>query len=140
MGNKLIVSNTLGIDVGQARVGIAILSATLPTPLCTVQRAAGKAEKRVIELLSEYKISKIVVGLPLNEDGTESAQCDDVRRFARRIERRTGALIVFIDEYSSSLEAEERLYARGVSRPERAEIDALAAAIILERYLQQGSG
>ena len=128
----------LALDVGDVRVGIALLDTTagVPLPLGAWNRAKGEAEQRIIALCSERSIEHILVGLPLSDDDRENSQCDKVRNFSRRLGMRINAQMEFIDEYLSSEEALQRLREQGNRRPEPGQIDALAAAILLERYLQ----
>ena len=129
----------LSLDVGDVRVGLAIMDEALrlPLPLGVVNRAQGEAERHILALCLERKVTKIVIGLPLSESGSENDQCLKVRNFARRLAQRTQVELQFIDEYYSSEEASERLREQGVSRPEVGRVDALAATIILERYLDR---
>jgi putative holliday junction resolvase len=124
----------LGIDVGTVRVGVAIVNIDggIPFPLGVLQRAQGRAERGLLALIKEHSPEKIVVGLPLNADGTESLQCQDVRGFCRRLSKRTSTPLVFADEYHSSEDALELSRQSGKAR---SEIDDLAACIILQRYL-----
>ena len=90
--------------------------------------------------VSDYACGGVVIGLPLNMDGTPGPRAVWVRRFARELRARLAVPVALQDERLSTIEAEEILRARGVKRLEReAQADALAAALILERY-QRESG
>lgn len=131
----------LALDVGDVRVGVAILDTAVAVPLAigTFSRARGEAERLIIDLCSERSIAHILVGLPLSEDNRENPQCEKVRNFSRRLEKRINVQLEFIDEYLSSEEAMQRLREQGVRKPEVGQIDAQAAVILLERYLLQSS-
>lgn len=130
------MATVLGLDVGMRRVGVAIADTAcpIPQPLCIVERGAQVAERRLLELIAERAASLLVVGLPLDEGGYEGAQCEDIRRFVRRLTRRTPIEVRFVDEYLSSRDAQELLQA-GPSRSRRLEDDA-AAALILQMYFK----
>jgi putative Holliday junction resolvase len=135
----------LALDVGRKRVGVAVGDRTVPPiPLSTLDRAQGRAEAGILRIITERQIERVVVGIPLHEDGRSSPQCEDVRRFIRRLERRApGVAFVEWDEFGSSAEARERLgHSQKFHRKDResGELDATAAAIILEGYLASGSG
>jgi putative transcription antitermination factor YqgF len=136
----------LGLDIGDVRVGIACvdLSHGIPQPIGTFLRANGQAEERILRIIEEQGIATIVAGLPLGEKGERSAQCESVERFCRRISRRKPHILFsYVDEYGSTLEAEERFRAARLGQSRRRSeqarkegvIDALAAATILERFL-----
>jgi putative Holliday junction resolvase len=133
------MASILSLDVGDVRVGLAVMDDTvkLPLPLGFVGRAQGEAERHILTLCQERNVAKIIIGLPLSENGSENDQSLKVRNFARRLAQRTDVELEFIDEYYSSEEALERLREQGVSRPEVGRVDALAATILLERYLDR---
>jgi putative pre-16S rRNA nuclease len=129
-----------GIDFGNRRIGLAVsnpdqLSAY---PVETIERgrslAADLATLRV--RLTALEVRRIVVGLPLNMDGTVGPQARAAQVFARRLEEATGIPVELCDERLSSFEAEERLKAIPVRRSRRKlAIDAIAASVILETWL-----
>jgi putative holliday junction resolvase len=134
------VGAILGIDVGDRRVGIAVADAgqRIAVPLRTVERAQGNAEREILALVAERRVELIVAGLPLGEHDEETPQSERVRQFCRRLSRRSSVEIRFHDEWGSSIDAEQRLLQlRGKrSRIEKAEIDAYAAALILNSFLE----
>ncbi len=139
----------LGVDVGARRVGLAISdpTRTIARPLrtLTVATAAGAAVQvaKEIEGLNREQepLVTIIVGLPSNLDGTPSEQTARVREFARALADQTTLPIVFVDERLTSREAESRLAIRERDWRKRKErLDAAAAAIILQDYLDQQKG
>lgn len=123
------MAGILGIDYGAARVGLATAAAgsTLSTPHGTV------APNAVDAVIAGLEPQVIVIGLPRSLDGEDTAQTDEVRRFAGNL-KVGAAMVVFQDEAGTSSVATDRLKAGG--RPYRREdIDAEAAAIILQDYL-----
>lgn len=141
----------LSIDYGRARIGLAIASgnAKIPQPLGTLQRVNRNEDmRRLRELASEHRVKQIVVGLPLNLDGTRGEMAEEAERFARRVRKQLGVLVEMVDERLTSWEAErllEETQGRFLHRPqkgggrmppERATVDAIAAAVILSDYLE----
>jgi len=137
----------MAFDFGQRRIGVACgdtLSATA-TPLATVLAGSGGQQWAAIgALVRDWQPALAIVGLPYNVDGTESEQATAARTFAGELKARYGLRVELIDERYSSLEAQERLQlARetGVRkrRVGKADIDAAAACIILERWITENS-
>ena len=123
----------LAIDVGTVRVGCAVADdkVGIPFPVAVWPRARGKAEREVLRTLNERGSSILVVGLPLGPNGERTAMCDVAQDFVRRIQKRSSARIVYVDESFSSLDAHEK----GNFSTERHEtLDAIAACQILENY------
>ena len=126
----------LGIDVGTVRVGVAWSdsSVKIPFPLAVWPKAQGRAERELLREIEARKAKVLVVGLPLGPNDERTTICDIVESFTRRLSKRTSIEIVYVDESFSSDEASERLRAAGA---DRAELDAYAACLILERYLEK---
>lgn len=127
------------LDVGDARVGVAVgddLGITV-TGIGVVARKGGRRDIEAIgRLLAPYEPERIVIGLPLNMDGTEGRQAARTRAFAARVAEHLRCPVDFHDERLTSFEAEERLRAAGVrGRRQRALVDQVAAEVILEDYL-----
>ncbi len=128
----------LGLDIGTKRIGVAIgdASVKIAHPVGTFLRAQGKAETQILTIVAERGVVDIVVGLPLNAQGQKTPQCENVENFCRRLERRAKVKIIFVDEYLSSQESEERLLQRTTNRkkPASGSVDRLAACEILQRF------
>ena len=121
----------MSIDVGSKRVGIAIMQqqSGFADFKSILPREANKALNGIISLLQEKKIKTLVAGLPLGARQQRTPQCQDVEKFCRRIERRYPVKVQYVDEYLSSIEAEEQ------SSGLKARIDDDAAEIILKRFI-----
>jgi putative holliday junction resolvase len=134
----------LGIDLGRARIGLALADDVLRAarPLTTVTRKGEAADLSAIgEVAREYEVTRAVLGLPLNMDGTEGPSSRLARNFAPRLEAVLGISVELFDERLSTFEAEDRLRSRGVSaRDMKALVDAEAAAVILQGWLDRGQG
>ncbi len=132
----------LGLDVGDKRVGIALGDSTvrIAFPEGCYNRAKGQAEARILELIEEKSVKELVVGIPLSDSGEETAQATKIRSFCRRLERRTGITPRFVDENSTSFEAEQRLNLRGEPPSKKGGmIDAVAASIILQNFFDSSA-
>ena len=129
----------LGIDLGRARIGLAVADDVLRSarPLRAVERHGEAADLRAIgEVAEDFEVTRAVVGLPLNMDGTEGPSARLARAFAPRLSEALGVPVELFDERLSTFEAEDRLRARGVSaRDQKGLVDAEAAAVILQGWL-----
>ena len=135
----------IALDYGSKTVGVAQADelGLLASPLETIfRKEEGKLRKtyaRIEEICKETGAGGVVVGLPVNMDGSESARAGMAREFASAVERRTGLKVVLWDERLTTVEAEEILREKGIPRQDfKKTIDAVAAAIILQDYLDNG--
>ena len=134
----------IGVDLGDRRIGIAVsdASATLARPLRTIERnrsdelAAKTLLDAIAVLHEEDEVGGVVVGLPAHLDGTASEQTARVRKMVDLLASRLSVPVMLQDERLSSHEAEERLAVRERDwRKRKAKLDAAAAAVILQDYL-----
>ena len=132
----------LGVGLGRARIGLALADEILRTarPHSTVHRRGGPADLDAIaDVARAFEVTRAVVGLPLNMDGTEGSSARLARAFAGRIGASLGVPVDLFDERLSTFEAEGRLRDRGVpAREWRSLVDAEAAAVILQGWLDGG--
>ena len=131
---------TLAIDYGGRRLGFAVGHRLigLASPLQTRTRTSLREDLRLIqELIREHEAGEVVIGRPLNMDGSESTLSKEVERFAAFLKKRIGLPVLFVDERLSSQEAENRLHElpSPFIRKKNA-LDAMSAVIILERHFQ----
>ncbi len=129
----------LGVDIGEVRIGIALSdpTGTICTPLTTLNaEGAPGDQERVVELATEHEAEGIVVGLPINMDGSHGPAARKAQAFCRMLRSLTELPVITHDERLTSHEAEARLRAAGV-QPSRnkQQVDSAAAALILESYL-----
>lgn len=132
MGSKQIA---LGLDIGERRIGVATGDsiARIAMPATTVV-VDGRQTEHLQKLISEHQADLLVVGLPRNQAGEETAQSRVVREVVREQLESLGLPIVFQDESVTSVLAEQELSNR--KKPfTKADIDAQAAAILLQDYL-----
>ncbi|HEV2456957.1 MAG TPA: Holliday junction resolvase RuvX [Ktedonobacterales bacterium] len=129
----------VALDVGQARIGVAASDETevLATPVATVKRRSDAAAIAAIaRIVGERGAGLVVVGLPVSFDGQLHEQARSVQRFAEKLRAALAVPFVYADETLSTVRAEERLREAGVRSDKiRERIDAVAAALILEEYL-----
>jgi putative holliday junction resolvase len=127
------------LDLGRRRIGLAVSddSEAHVFPLGALERRGGRADfEAIARCLHDYRISRMIVGLPLNMDGTEGAPARSARAFAERLGDELKLAVEMFDERLTSFEAEDRLRDRGIPRKaKKAAIDAIAAAVILEGWL-----
>ena len=128
------------IDFGRKRIGLAITDADGrgAYPVGIVERRSLKEDLDTIRSqLAERQVSLIVVGLPLNMDGTEGPSARAARAFAEHLDMATGVTVEMFDERLTSVEADERLRSASISRSgKKVARDAVAAAVILEGWLE----
>ena len=129
----------LGLDVGAKTIGIAISDArlTVASPLKTLRRGKFAADaERLRRLIAARAVGGLVIGLPLNMDGSEGPRCQSVRQFAANLLERLDIAIAFWDERLSTAAVTRALIAADMSRKRRAEVvDKAAAAYILQGAL-----
>ncbi len=130
----------LGLDLGSKTIGLALSDAsrTVATPLDTIRRAKFRADAaRLSSQIEEHQVGGLVLGLPLNMDGSEGPRCQSTRDFARNLASIIDCPIAFWDERLSTAAVERLLVADAdLSRKRRSEVtDKMAAAFILQGYL-----
>lgn len=136
---KTKTHNIIALDVGEKRVGVALANtvARLPHPLTTLVRDTNFWDA-LAGVLGEHQPETVVVGLPRNLEGNDTLQTQETRSFVRELEQRLGYNVHLQDEALTSKKAEQYLnkYHKTYTR---ADIDARAAAFILEDYLTEES-
>lgn len=129
----------MGIDYGKVRIGIALtdLLKTIASPYEVYKSVSlQKDVEYFVKLVKEKEVEKIVLGLPLNMDGSEGERAKRTRIFGEMLEKACSVPVVYQDERLSSVEAENYLLDGDVRRDKRKNlIDKVAATIILEDYL-----
>lgn len=125
----------LALDFGRARTGVAVSdpTGTVARPLCVVERAATEdGLARVLQLIADEAVDRVVVGLPLTLRGERGEQAEETERFVEALSARTGVPVVTFDERFTTDLAERT--------PSRTPEDARAAAHLLSSYLTWSSG
>lgn len=133
----------LGIDFGEKRIGLALSDpeGQFAVPLETLRRTSdAQAIRQIIDTALDREVECLVVGEPLNLDGSRGPASARASSFARKLAAESGLPVKMTDETLTSVEAEERLREAGIDprrHPER--VDATAAQILLEQYLNESS-
>jgi putative Holliday junction resolvase len=132
----------LGLDLGEKTIGVAISDATrsIASPLELIRKTKFTAEaERLFKLMDERRAGGLVIGLPVNMDGTEGPRCQSNRAFARNLLRLQDLPIAFWDERMSSMAVNRMLIGEAdVTRARRADlVDKAAAAWILQGALDR---
>ncbi|MEM9750102.1 MAG: Holliday junction resolvase RuvX [Pseudomonadota bacterium] len=129
----------LGLDLGTKTLGVAVasLEVALAHPLETIRRTKFTADaERLAQIAAEREAAALILGLPLNMDGTEGPRAQSTRAFARNLKPRLPLPLVFWDERLSTAAADDALEAAGVRSAKRGGvIDQAAAAAILQSAL-----
>ncbi|GGZ35266.1 Holliday junction resolvase RuvX [Asticcacaulis endophyticus] len=138
-------TGVLGLDLGEKTIGVAVsdISLTIASPLELVNKTKfTKEAEHLFSLMKKREASGIVIGLPVNMDGTEGPRCQSVRAFARNLLRLRDLPIAFWDErWSSSVMNRFLIEEADLTRAKRAEvIDRSAAAYILQGALDRIKG
>lgn len=134
--------SALGLDVGKKRIGVAGCDGTglIATGLTTIDRSSFAQDlKQLQEIIDRREARILVIGLPYSMNGTIGPQARQVQKWARRIEAALKLPIEFVDERLTSIEAIEQLKQnrKYIGRHNKGLIDATAAAIILQQWLDQ---
>lgn len=135
------MKRVLALDVGDVRIGMAY-SDTLgisANPLESYRVKGGAVDfEYIASIISKYQIGLVVIGLPLNMDGTEGERVEKTRAFATELEKYIDVPIDWQDERLSTVTAEEALIEQNVRREKRKTvIDKVAAVVILRAYLDR---
>ena len=129
----------LGLDVGEKTVGLAISDSDfrVATPVDTIRRTKFAADAaRLAQLIGERDVGGLVIGLPVNMDGSEGPRCQSVRQFAANLLKGMELPIAFWDERLSTAAVTRTMIEQDVSRARRAKaVDKMAAAYILQGAL-----
>lgn len=136
----------MGIDYGERRIGVALSdpTGTLASPLDTVVRRRGKRPplRRLEEIARTHGVEGVVVGLPLTLGGEEDGWCAEVRQVGDELGRRLDLPVHYVDERMTSVRAERAVRSIGLprhAREQKERIDAAAAALILQSFLDRPS-
>lgn len=136
----------MGLDFGSKTVGVAVSDALLLTAQ-GVEIIRRKEENklrqtlaRIEELIVEYQVEEIVLGLPKHMNGSEGVRVELTEEFKEKLERRTGLPVIFWDERLTTVSADRTMMEAGIRRENRKDyVDMLAATFILQGYLDRRS-
>lgn len=133
----------LGLDFGSKTVGVAVTDELMITAqgVEIIRRKSPNKLRttlaRIDELVAEYHVEKIVLGLPKNMNDTEGERCEKTREFKEMLEKRTGLEVILWDERLTTVAADEAMIEMGIRREDRKKyVDEIAAMFILRGYLE----
>ena len=131
----------LGLDVGTKTIGLALSDVTrsIATPYETIRRTKFTNDAKILgDIVNEMEVGGLIIGLPINLDGSEGPRAQSTRAFARNLARHIDVPMTFWDERLSTAAVERHLIEADASRKRRAEvIDRMAAAYILQGALDR---
>ena len=127
----------IGLDVGDRHIGVAMAVGSVAVPVDVIERTEEADDiERIAALARDYETELIVVGLPRSMDGSVGAQANLVLDFAKVLANRIDVPIEMCDERLTTVAAERLMRESGTKRRKRkANIDAMAAAVILQSYI-----
>jgi len=139
-GTLPLTGRLLGIDYGTVRVGLAVSDPDriISSPLDTRKRQGLDADARYFqELIKRERIVGVVLGLPAHLDGREGIKAKEARNYGEWLVQATGLPLIFADERFTTVQAEDALWAAGLSHRQRKERrDRVAAQIMLQAFLE----
>lgn len=133
----------LGFDFGLKRIGVAVgQSITMSaTPLSIIQVRGMTHWKAIIKLIETWKPSALIVGIPINMDGSEQLITKHARRFAKQLSDQFHLPVYQIDERLTTKAAREKIYELGGYKAlQKTAIDSVAAELILESWMRENYG
>lgn len=129
----------LGLDVGEKRIGVSLgdTETCLARPLEVIERRSRRADFEMIgQLVRKWEVSRVIVGLPLTSEGEVGPQARRVKRYTRELARSLPVPIDFVDERYTTVDAYGIMQTVGYSyKKKREQVDAVAAALILQSFL-----
>ncbi len=132
-------ARVIGLDVGTKTIGLALSDTGLlvATPLLTIKRQKFHLDYAELhKIIQEFKIQALIIGFPLNMDGSEGPRCQSVRQFAKNVLAQQDIPIIFWDERLSTVAVTKHLIAADFSRKKREKlVDMMAASYILQGFL-----
>ncbi|MFT5632740.1 MAG: putative Holliday junction resolvase [Rubritalea sp.] len=140
--NEEIQHPALGIDHGEARIGLAITDPVgiMAHPLETIQVKTTDPIERIIALVSTRQVKQLVLGLPLRMDGSEGTAAEKIRAFGRELAEKIDLPLYYMDESLTTVAAAEKLHQAGKNaKKQKSIIDQAAAVEILTNWLDQHS-
>ena len=130
----------IGFDFGSRRIGVAVGETTtrIASPLTAIEGEGNEARFEAIgRIVAEWHPTGFVVGRPQHSDGSEHEVARLAEKFGRRLEARYNVPVVYVDETLTSAEAESHLKRTRTRAGSKSDVDALAAALILQSFLDE---
>ncbi|MFC1914178.1 Holliday junction resolvase RuvX [Chloroflexota bacterium] len=134
----MAATRCLGLDIGDRKIGVALSDpqGILASPLTIIKRIEEKLDiEAILGIIDRNQVGQIIAGLPYNMDGSIGSQAEKVQAFVRALSSLTRVPVDFRDERLSTVSAKRLL--REVGKRKQTEDDAIAAALILQSYLDE---
>ncbi len=132
------VESVLGIDYGEANIGLAFGRAGAAKPLHVISgKNSNAAAAKILHIIRDYNVDELVLGLPLTFEGKETPQSLKTRKFAKILKIKSKKPVTFIDEHSTTKKASKVMLNSGVPQKSRQTKDHYSAAVILKRYFRE---
>ena len=134
----MFVTRSLGLDIGDKRIGVALSDpgGILASPLTIIDRRDERQDtEAILDIINQHQVRQIVAGLPRSMDGSTGKQAEKVKIFAQELLNHTQVPVDFRDERLSTVSAKRMM--RGVRKTGEIRHDAIAAALILQGYLDE---
>lgn len=139
--NKILPSILLGFDFGTKRIGVAVGQTVTRTarPLETIKATNGEPQwDAVAKIIKNWRPDALVVGIPLNMDGTEQPVTQYARHFAEALQERFKIPVYGVDERLTTKDAREKIFSKGGYKAlQNGQVDSVAAQLILETWFMQ---
>ncbi len=138
----MAITRKLGLDIGDKRIGVALSDpgGILASPLTIINRGDENADiEAIISIVNREQVGQIIVGLPRSMDGSIGKQAEKVQAFAQNLCSQTDVPVEFRDERLSTVSAKRLMQTVNTRKSKKiARHDAIAAALILQGYLEEG--
>ncbi len=134
----MVKTRSLGLDIGDRRIGVAMSDpqGILASPLTIIDRTDEPSDiNAILAIVEQNEVGVVIAGLPLSLRGDIGPQAEKVSRFIRELSKHTKVPVEFRDERLTTVSAQRLM--RTLGKPRRARDDAVAAALILQEYLDE---
>ncbi|MFC2041389.1 Holliday junction resolvase RuvX [Chloroflexota bacterium] len=136
-----MVTRSLGLDIGDKRIGVALsdVLGILASPFNIIERKGEEEDiGAIIDIVNQHQVKHIIAGLPRSMDGSLGTQAEKVEAFIQKLRSRTEVPVEFRDERLTTVSAKRLMQAANSKKTRvKARDDAVAAAIILQAYLDE---
>lgn len=127
--------SSIGLDIGTKRTGVAVSVGNFAKEYATLANS-GNLPQQIADLVLRHEVDRIIIGLPMLEDGSRSAQCGYVEEMGQLIKEATQLPVAYVDEVFTTLEAHRLLELEGLDREAMEQrMDQKAAQLILQQYI-----
>lgn len=137
------MSRVLGLDIGDVRIGVSMSDklGIIASPLEVINRKKTNSKDRIVEIVKENDVEKIIYGLPISLDGSEKIQAKKVKKYIKELKKIINIEYEAVDERYSTVSADNMLntFTKKDAMEKRKIVDKVAATIILQTYLDMNN-